>query len=168
MMPLPRSSEGIAQASPAGIPGDVQGALQFLRKRNGVDTNRIAILGIGTGANAAILAAERERVSALILDHPVRDDEQVVRNYLGPPPPWSHSLNHLCKWSFEVAFRVDAEELDLEKHAVALASQPVLMFDTSSAPNSFRSQGKEEIRQFLAKHLGDRPKMPTAGIDMRR
>jgi len=27
MMPLPRSSEGIAQASPAGIPGDVQGAL---------------------------------------------------------------------------------------------------------------------------------------------
>ena len=140
----------------------------MLRKRTGVDINRIAVLGIGTGANAAILAAERERVAALILDHPVRDDEQIVRNYLGPPPPWSHSMNHLCKWTFEIAFRVDAEELDLERHAVALSAQPVLMFDTSSAPNCFRSAGKEEIKQFLAKYLGDRPAMPTAGIDLRR
>jgi len=170
LVPTLRGTATSASASTFGIKeaADVQGAIQFLRKRNGVDTNRIAILGIGTGANAAILAAERERVSALILDHPVRDDDQIVRNYLGPPPPWSHSLNHLCKWSFEVAFRVDAEELDLERHAVALAAQPVLMFDTSSAPNCFRSQGKEEIKQFLAKYLGDRPVMPTAGIDMRR
>ena len=107
-------------------------------------------------------------MAALILDHPVRDDEQIVRNYLGPPPPWSHSMNHLCKWTFEIAFRVDAEELDLERHAVALSAQPVLMFDTSSAPNCFRSAGKEEIKQFLAKYLGDRPAMPTAGIDLRR
>jgi pimeloyl-ACP methyl ester carboxylesterase len=170
LVPTLRGTATSAGASTFGIKEafDVQGAIQFLRKRNGVDNNRIALLGIGTGANAAIIAAERERVAALILDHPVRDDDQIVRNYLGPPPPWSHSLNHLCKWSFEIAFRVDAEELDLERHAVALASQPVLMFDTSSAPNSFKSQGKEEIRQFLAKHLGDRPSMPTAGIDMRR
>jgi pimeloyl-ACP methyl ester carboxylesterase len=170
LVPTLRGTTVSASASTFGIKeaADVQGALQFLRKRTGVDPNRIAVLGIGTGANAAILAAERERVSALVLDHPIRDDDQIVRNYLGPPAPWSHSMNPLCKWSFEVAFRVDAEELDLERHAVALASQPVLMFDTTSAPNCFKSAGKEEIKQFLAKYLGDRPVMPTAGIDMRR
>ena len=169
-VPTLRGNSTTAAATTFGIKesGDVQAAIQLLRKRNGIDTNRIAVLGIGTGANAALLAAERDRVAALVLDHPVRDDDQVVRNYLGPPPPWSHSMNHLCKWSFEIAFRVDAEELDLERHAVALAAQPVLMFDTSSAPNCFRSQGKEEIKQFLARYLGDRPAMPTAGIDMRR
>ena len=163
LVPTLRGNSMSAAASTFGIKeaADVQGAIQMLRKRTGVDINRIAVLGIGTGANAAILAAERERVAALILDHPVRDDEQIVRNYLGPPPPWSHSMNHLCKWTFEIAFRVDAEELDLERHAVALSAQPVLMFDTSSAPNCFRSAGKEEIKQFLAKYLGGRVEEAT-------
>ena len=170
LVPTLRGNATAASGSTFGIKeaGDVQAAIQFLRKRSGVDNNRIAILGIGTGANAAIIAAERERVAALVLDHPIRDDEQVVRNYLGPPPPWSHSLNHLCKWTFEIAFRVDAEELDLERHAIAMSAQPVLIFDTPADPNCFRSQGKELIKQFLTKHLGDRPAMPTAGIDMRR
>ncbi|HEV8608023.1 MAG TPA: dienelactone hydrolase family protein [Tepidisphaeraceae bacterium] len=170
LVPTLRGTATSNGASTFGIKeaADVQGAIQLLKKRNGIDSTRIAVLGIGTGANAAIIAAGHERVAALVLDHPVRDDDQIVRNYLGPPPPWSHSMNHLCKWTFEVAFRVDAEELDLERHAVALAAQPVLMFDTSSAPNSFRTQGKEDIKTFLARYIGDKPKMPTAGIDMRR
>jgi pimeloyl-ACP methyl ester carboxylesterase len=170
LVPTLRGKATSLAASTFGLKeaGDVQGAIQFLRKYPGIDPNRIGILGIGTGATAAMIAAERDRVRALVLDHPIGGVDQVVRNYLGPPPPWNHSLNPLCKWTFEVAFRIDAEELDIERHAAALATQPLLMFDTPAAPNCFRSQGKEQILEFLAKHLGDKPSMPTAGVDMRR
>lgn len=39
---------------------DVRAAVELLGRRPGVDQARIAVVGIGTGANAAILAAENE------------------------------------------------------------------------------------------------------------
>src|ERR1041385_8149992 len=53
---------------------DVLAAVDMLRRRPGVDPRRIGILGVGTGANAAMLAAARDRnITALVLDHPMQE-----------------------------------------------------------------------------------------------
>jgi len=134
---------------------DVQAAVDVLRRRPGVDANRVAVLGMGTGANAALLAAEHDaKLAALILDHPVIHVDQMIVDRIGPPQPWLQWLKPLCKWTFELAYRVDAEDLDIQRRTAALTSCPVLMFDSSAIPaQSFRPGGMQEIRDFLARHV---------------
>jgi pimeloyl-ACP methyl ester carboxylesterase len=134
---------------------DVQGAIDVLRRRPGVDANRIAVLGLGTGANAALLAAEHDpKVAALILDHAVVHVDQMISDRISPPQPWLQWLRPICKWTFEIAYRVDTEDLDIQRRSAGLASCPVLMFDSSAIPSQcFRPSGMQEIKDFLGKHL---------------
>jgi len=49
---------------------DVRAAVELLRRRSYVDPDAIGVLGIGTGATAALIAAEQDpRIHALILRH---------------------------------------------------------------------------------------------------
>lgn len=147
---------------------DVAAAAEMLRRRPGVDPDHIAVLGIGTGANAALLAATRDpRLAALILDHPVANVDQMISDRLGPPQPWLQFLRPLCKWTFELAYRIDAEDLDLQRSKDTLASRPVLMFDAAAVPaQSFRQTGIKDIRDFLAKHLPPMKDKPTVHVDV--
>ena len=64
---------------------DVAAAVDMLRRRPFVDPDRIAVLGIGTGANAALLAAAKDaKIKALILADPVAGPEEAVARYVGP------------------------------------------------------------------------------------
>jgi hypothetical protein len=131
---------------------DVRAAAAFLRQRPGVDPKRIAILGIGTGANAALMAATSDAgVAAVILDHPIAKFDQVLDDRLGPPQRWLRFLRPLCKWTFEIAYRVDAEDLDVAGSLKDMGSRPVLQLkDPSTVAESFRTRGLEQIRDFLA------------------
>jgi pimeloyl-ACP methyl ester carboxylesterase len=145
---------------------DVLAAMEMLRRRPGIDTKRIAVLGVGTGATAALLAAERDGgVAALILDHPIVGVEQVLEEYLGPPQPWLRSLRPLCKWAFELAYRVDADDLELPRHDKTMTSRPMLMFSSSnSTADSLHPRGQQQIRAFLEKAVPPTV-ATTAGTD---
>jgi hypothetical protein len=134
---------------------DVLAAVDMLRRRPGVDPRRIGILGVGTGANAAMLAAARDRnITALVLDHPMQDPDGVLFEHLAPAQPWLQGLRPLCKWTFELAYQVDAEDLKISRHEGILASKPMLIFDANVAPMScFRTQGISKLTDFLKKHL---------------
>ena len=143
---------------------DIRAAVEVLSRRPGVDPARIAVVGIGTGANAAMLAAEGDtKIAALVLDRPTRDVGQLIMERLVPPKPWLAWLSPLCKWGFEMAYSVDVEDLALDRHHALLASKPVLVFDeTTGASPTSQSAGIGRIVAFLQKHLGDNPQ---AGVD---
>jgi hypothetical protein len=145
---------------------DVRAAVDLLRRRPGVDPNRIAVIGSGTGANAALLAAEADtKIAALVLDRPTRDGETLMAQRLVPPQPWLAWLRPLCKWGFEMAYSVDVDDLGLERHHVMLSSKPVLVFDENSGPSpTSQSGGIERIVTFLQKQM-ENP--AQAGLDKR-
>jgi alpha-beta hydrolase superfamily lysophospholipase len=143
---------------------DIQAAVELLRRRPGVDPARIAVVGIGTGANAAILAAEADpTIAALVLDRPTRNAGRLMIERLVPPKPWLAWLTPLCRWGFELAYGVDAGDLGLDRHHALLTSRPVLVFDesTGASPTS-QSSGIGRIVAFLRKHLDDNTQ---SGVD---
>ena len=102
---------------------DVEAAVRFLRGRASVDVKRVAVLGVGTGANAALLAGERDAaIGTLVLADPVGDAREAVARYVGPdrwPLRW---MQPLCKWGFEIGYRVDADEIRLGNFQKAMDS----------------------------------------------
>lgn len=162
-----RGAQGMAAAgSTFGLreADDVVAAAEFLRRRPGVDPNRIGVLGIGTGANAALLAAEHDpKIAVVILDHPVVHIDEVLNKYLGPPQPWLQWLKPACKWAFELTYQVDADDLDLRRRQSTLASRRVLMFDPTAIPaRSYQQSGLAHLQEFLGKHLPSAPATATA------
>src|SRR5438874_1996911 len=67
---------------------DVTAAIEKLRKEPMVDGNRVGVLGTGSGATAALLAAQRDgRIRAMVLHNPIRTSEELV-DRLGPSEPY--------------------------------------------------------------------------------
>lgn len=144
--------------------GDVLAALEMLRRRPGIDTRRIAVLGVGTGATAALLAAERDGgFAALVLDHPIVGVEQILEDHLGPRQPWLKSLRPLCKWAFELAYRVDIDDVELTRHDKSMALRPMLMFSSpTTTADSMNARGQAQIRAFLEKAVP--PTVPATAV----
>jgi pimeloyl-ACP methyl ester carboxylesterase len=103
---------------------DVAAAVELLRRRPFVDPNRIGVLGIGTGAIAATLAVERDPqpLALISLRAPQSDDEIMYRHCVPSRLPW---IGPLCRWTFEIAYGVNATDLNIE---------PTVSTETRSAP----------------------------------
>lgn len=146
---------------------DVTAAVEMLRRRVYVDDNRIAIVGVGAGANAAILAAERDTaITALVLDHPATTVEQAVLSHIAPDGWANRWMSPLCKWTFELSYSVDAEDLDLSIHRRWLSSRHVLMFDDLTSGSCLGGRGVRQVREFLATSLNAAP-VPAAVTEVR-
>ncbi len=93
-----------------------------------------------------------------------RNVEDLVNSHLAPPQRWLEWLRPVSKWIFEVAYSVDAEDVELTRCAKLFASRPVLMFDPATThENIFHNRGMAQVRDFLARHL-EPDKIPaTAG-----
>jgi pimeloyl-ACP methyl ester carboxylesterase len=144
---------------------DVRAAVELLRRRKFVDPASIGVLGIGTGATAALLAAEQDpQIAALVLDHPVRQFQDVLNARLGPKQSWLGWVRPFCKWAFEIAYKVDADDMNLNRFAGLMQSKPVLMLDEQGQPTATVSPERvKQVTQFLRRHLVARGR-PTASL----
>jgi pimeloyl-ACP methyl ester carboxylesterase len=133
---------------------DVKAAVDLLCKRAFVDHDRIAICGIGTGATAAILASEIDpRIKALVLSQPVLDSEQVI-HHLVPQHAWFSFIEPLCKWSFEIGYQVDVDELDSPRHQQVLNAPNTLVFAHEDGYASLARRNRlQQVRDFLVAKL---------------
>jgi pimeloyl-ACP methyl ester carboxylesterase len=133
---------------------DVKGAIELLCKRPFVDKKKIAICGIGTGATAAVLESENDpRVKALVLSQPVLETEQLTR-HLMPEQPWLRWMEPLCKWSFEIAYQVDADDLDLARHQAVLNASNTLTFARENGYATLARRTRlQQVRDFLVAKL---------------
>ena len=134
---------------------DVLGALAELRKRPTVDPSRTAVVGVGTGANAAVIAAAQESgVRALVLVDPAETPEQVVAQRIAPARAGFGWMRQPCKWAFEVAYHVDAEDLNLSRFRDTMKERATL---TLNRPVQSRSKFDEatikSIGDFCLEHL---------------
>lgn len=146
---------------------DVEAAVQTLRTRNYVDSSRLAVIGVGTGANAAMLAAERDpRIGALVLERPYRNVDQVVAEHLAPFENWFSWLRPLCKWAFEFGYRIDADDLGLDRQGKLMSSRPVLVFaDDGQRLTTLRQPGISQVVRFLHRALQVSGPLPTAAAE---
>lgn len=143
---------------------DVRAALDMLRRRSFVDPRRLAVLGVGTGANAALLAADSANpVAALVLDAPVRSFDGILYEHLSPRGrPWA-PLRPLCRWVFETAYGVQADQLDQTTWSSRLADRPALIFGADSAAKScLTKSGTAQSVAFLRTQLKTQPVISTA------
>jgi pimeloyl-ACP methyl ester carboxylesterase len=168
------SLRGSANAGPGAVGStfglresvDLEGAIDMLRRRPDIDPARIILLGYGTGANAALLAAEEDgNVAGLILDHPVRDVEILVHRHFTPPQPYLQWIAPICKWTFELSYQVDAEDLDFDRHQSTLKRFPTLMIE-DAMPNCFEKPSQRKAIEFVNRTIGD--KAATAGVELGR
>ena len=155
-----RGTGGIASAGTTfGLKeaGDVQAAIDVVRRMPSVDPKRIAVIGVGTGANACLVAAEQDaQIAALVLDRPIANVNDVVVQNISPPQPWLESLRPLCKWTFELSNGVNIEDLDITRRTSKLATRPLLMFGEGTT-TTFSARGLEQVKDFLGKHIAPKP-----------
>jgi fermentation-respiration switch protein FrsA (DUF1100 family) len=139
---------GAASASTFGLreSKDVAAALELLRDRRDVDVRRIAVVGRGTGANAAMLAASADlELAAVVLQRPATTGQHEIQTRIVPPGPWLDWLRRPCKWGLEMAYGVDADDLDRLRHRSLLASSRALLLDEPVAG--------DEVLDFLHQRL---------------
>jgi alpha-beta hydrolase superfamily lysophospholipase len=132
---------------------DVKAAVDMLRRRAFVDPTRIAIVGIGTGANAAMIAGRNDpSISALVLSAPVDGFDQAFANRIGEHG-WSKQLRPLFRWTFQVMYGVDASDLSPSNFAQVMQARHVFMTDGRRGlmePASIRG-----VQHFLQKHMSE-------------
>jgi pimeloyl-ACP methyl ester carboxylesterase len=140
---------------------DVRAAVELLRRRKFVDPQSIGVLGIGTGATAALIAAEHDpAIAALVLDHPVRQFGDVLETRIGPRQPWLGWVRPFCKMAFEIAYKVNAEDMNMTRFAGVMQAKPVLLIDEGGEGTaSGMTPGRvKQVVQFLRKNLVARPR----------
>lgn len=134
---------------------DINASVEMLRRRAYIDPRLIAVAGIGTGATAALLAAENDpQIAALVLENPVSSFDEAIMGRVVPPQSYLHWMRPWCKWTFEVVYHVDAEASDLHRFHRLMEARPVLMLDPArnSAPFT-RAQTRQQVQFFLSRHL---------------
>ena len=132
---------------------DVHAAVEMLRRRAFVDPGKIAVIGTGTGANAALIAARKDTsISALVLSKPVDGFDQAFARRVGEHHKWLPPLRTLFRWTFQVMYSVDAEDLNLKNYKDLMALRPVLIMD--SKREILHKSAIRDVEQFLTARMG--------------
>ena len=147
---------------------DVNATIDALRADPFVDTARIAVLGIGSGANAAVIAASKDpHVKATVLIDPLADVDAVLRQHIGPERKGLRWMQPLCKLAFELAYRVDAEDVRVDNFPEVVRNRPCLRIDTKGDADFLsKPQSLTQIRDFLCVQLrlDKQPTRTTGGV----
>jgi hypothetical protein len=123
MMPMAAQTFGLNESK------DVQAAVDLLRQSAFVDGNRIAVAGVGTGANAALIAASHDpAIKAVILADMLPNADGVIASKLSPRQQWLAWLRPVCRRVFELEEGVDTNDLDNARYAALLKGRNVLQF----------------------------------------
>lgn len=145
---------GIREAS------DVKAAVEMLRRRAYVDPTRIGLIGVGTGANASIIAARNDpAIAALVLSAPVESFDQAIANRIGRDRRWLPAARPLLRWTFQVMYGVETSDLDITKYNALLASRAIHM--TDGRHGLLEKKSVDGMQTFLRKHLADEAVVTT-------
>ena len=134
---------------------DVKAACDLLREQPFVDGSRIAIVGVGSGATAAVLTARNDpQIRATVLIDPLSDPAEVLRKHVGPNKPLLTWMQPLCKWTFELGYRVDAEEMAIDRFPEVTKMRPSLTLSSGGDPTYLTGKpALTQIRNFLCDNL---------------
>ena len=133
---------------------DVRAAVDMLRRRQYVDADRIALIGIGTGANASLIAAKKDpALKTLVLSAPVESFDQAFADRVGSDRKWLPAMRPLLRWTFQVMYGVETSELELKNYDKLLNSRQVHM--TEGRHGLTDSTSVREVQAFLQKSMSE-------------
>jgi hypothetical protein len=123
---------------------------------NTADATRVAVVGVGTGAVAATLVGDRDTsLRSIVALRPPDGSAALLHRYVVPRRlSW---LGPRCEWTFEIAYGVDASDLDLGPaagHSRVFVVRNVGAIDDTSL--------SEKIVDHLYKHVQN---AKTASVD---
>jgi pimeloyl-ACP methyl ester carboxylesterase len=141
---------------------DIKAAVEMLRRRPSVDPTRITVVGAGSGATAALIYARKDpAIPALVLADPVMSVESLLSGKLAPRHKYLTWMQPLCKWTFEIAFQLDVEDVDWSEFDKLRETRPILVLGNDGGHTDFsRPRHIEQIRTFLVDQLVN-PKQPA-------
>jgi pimeloyl-ACP methyl ester carboxylesterase len=144
----------VAQTFGLNESGDVRAAIAQIRGRSTIDADRIAIVGVGTGANAAVIAASQERavVKALVLVNAYESAERVIAERIGPERRGLAWMQQASKWAFEMTYHVDADDLYLGRFRDVL-DNPSTWAVGAERGSELSAESVAGITDFCARHL---------------
>jgi hypothetical protein len=142
--------------------GDVRAAIEMLRRRPFVDADHIAIVGCGTGATAALLAAKADpQIAAVVADRPIQSAEELLRTRLVPNRLGMRWIAPLCKWTFEIAYKVDVDDASMDNFTRLFQTCHVLLLNPKDAyADPTDRKTVEQVKAYLVSVIG--PKDPVA------
>ena len=83
---------------------------------------------------------------------------------LAPRQPYLTWMRPLCKWTFEIGYQVDAEDVEWPEFDRVLETRSVLVLGVEGGHTDFsRPRHIDEIRKFLVERVGI-PELPVATI----
>jgi pimeloyl-ACP methyl ester carboxylesterase len=132
---------------------DVLAALDVLKRRRSVDPAHIAILGIGSGATAARMAAKQDdQVAALVLEDAAVTSDGVIALRLAPTQRYLSFLRPLCKWVFQTGYNVDADDLNYSA-TTPHDSRPILILDSQAESSQLKRVTIRQVTSFFHHYM---------------
>ena len=144
---------------------DVVAAVDLLKHTPFVDARRIAVAGVGSGANAAMLAAAKDpSIKALIIANPIKSVDDAINARVTPHEQWLKWTEPICRWTFELMYGVNADDLDYQRASAVLKTKPSLVLDSASAYALTERSNFDRIRGFCRQnlHTHERPVLGSA------
>jgi hypothetical protein len=163
----PRGSGGTGAGQTFGLNEalDVRAAVNLLRRRPFVDGREIAVVGFGSGANAALLADDRDpALAAMVLDAPEETGDEALNRYIAAgsrPATW---LLPLCRLAFIIGYDQDLHDLDLPQYSRDMAARPTLLLRApADAQEDVSPLRAIQITEFLEQSMANAE--PPASVD---
>jgi len=163
MLVMVLALRGTGTGSPAGQTfgldeaKDIAAAVDLMRHNPFVDPNRIALAGIGTGANAALIAASRDaNIKAVIVANPVKNCDDEVARRIVPRKPWLKWMEPLCRQVFNLVYRAEVTDVNYDKLVMVRNSRPTLLFDTGDNYVLHEGTTAKQMKVFCRRYLRTR------------
>lgn len=115
---------------------DAAAAIHMLRTRPMVARDRIAVLGVGTGATAALLAAQDDPTVTAVVAVDAAPSSRELLAPLCPQESPLKILSPMTRWAFESLMGVNVEDADLGRLNRSLAGRNVLYLGRSEPSQS--------------------------------
>jgi hypothetical protein len=79
---------------------------------------------------------------------------------MGPKQSWLGWVRPFCKWAFEIAYKVDADDVNMTRFAGVMRNKPALLIDEAgdTAASGMTPTRVKQVVQFLRKNLVARPR----------
>lgn len=107
---------------------DVLAAVGYLREISHVDSSRIAVVGYGMGANAALQAALLDHsIAAVVVENPWPTFEDWTKHNFDVPYVPTNLMSALYQTTFELAYRERVSQLDMGSNLRYLRQTSVFM-----------------------------------------
>lgn len=134
---------------------DVRAAVDFLRQSIQIDSSKIAVVGLGSGATAALLAAQRDSsIKALVLADPVRDFDEVLERRIGPSQAWVKWMRPLSQWAFQFCYHVNADDVSFDRLKSITESRPTLVLPHGSERSDYFTRKRiAKVQLFIHEQL---------------